>query len=51
MNRARLPKLLCDLHWRDIHVRPPVRFVAMPMQFVMVDTAERHGKFIADFST
>jgi glycosyltransferase involved in cell wall biosynthesis len=27
VNRARLPKLLCDLKWGDVHVRPPGGFV------------------------
>ena len=51
VNRARLPKLLCDLKWGDVHVRPLGGFVAAQMQFLMVGATQRHGELVADLST
>ena len=30
-------------------MNPPVYFVVAVMEFAMMDSAERHGEFIADF--
>src|SRR5258708_4286745 len=51
VDRDRLPKLLCDLKWGDVHVRPPGGFVAAQMQVLMVGATQRHGELVADLST
>src|SRR6516164_397214 len=49
MYRAYVPELLCDWDRRHLHVRPPVRLIAVPVQLPMVLTAERHAELIAHF--
>ena len=50
MYLALLPKLLRDRDRRDLHVRPPVRLVAMPMQLAMMLAAQGDGELVAHFS-
>jgi len=49
MYRADFPKLVRDRDRRHLHVRPPGRFVAVPVQLPMVLAAERHGELVAHF--
>ena len=49
MDRADVPKLLRDRDRRHLHVRPPGRLVAVPVQLPMMLAAERHGELIAHF--
>ena len=48
VHRACLPKLLRDRHGRDLHVYPPVCLVAMPVELLVVLTAEGHRELVAD---
>jgi len=47
---ACFPKLSGNRHWRHLHICPPVCFIAVPMQLLMVLPAERHGKLVAYLS-
>ena len=41
------PQLPCDLQGRDLEIRPPTDFVAVPMQCMVVVTAQWYGELIA----
>jgi hypothetical protein len=45
------PQVLRHLNRRDLNVGPPGGFVAMAMQLLMMVTAKRHSKFVADFAS
>jgi len=51
MGRTHLPKLLGDRKWRYLHVRPPIRLVAMPVKLLMMRATEWHRKLIAYLSS
>jgi hypothetical protein len=50
VNQAGLPKLLGGLDRRNAKIGPPSHFIAVPVQVIVVVTAERHGEFIADLA-
>jgi hypothetical protein len=45
-----VPELLGYRDGHHLHVRPPICFVAIPVQLVMVFATERHREFVADLS-
>jgi hypothetical protein len=45
------PQRTRDGCWIDARSIPPSYFIATPMGFAMMATAERHGKLITDFAT
>jgi hypothetical protein len=47
---ARVPQLFGNRHWLDLHVRPPGLLVAVPMQILVVSTAEWHCEFVANLA-
>jgi hypothetical protein len=48
---ALVPKLFGDLQRLNLHFMPPGHFVTRVMQLLVMITAERHRKLIADFET
>jgi hypothetical protein len=51
VGRASLPQLLGDRYRRDLHVGAPGFFVAVPMQILVMSTAERHRELVADLAS
>jgi hypothetical protein len=51
LKQRKLPEVLCHLDRRDLHIIPPRNFVAMAMQILVMVTAERDGKFVADLAS
>jgi hypothetical protein len=50
-NGRNLPEVLCHFDRRNLHIVPPSNLVAMAMQILVVVTAERDGKFVADLAS
>ena len=50
MYRARSPQLLGYLQRFSLEIGPPTSLVAVPMEIVVVGTAERNGKLVAYFA-
>ena len=48
IDRADVPKLVRNRDRQHLHVRPPGRLIAVPVQLPMVLAAERHGELVAD---
>ena len=48
---ASLPQLFRDRKRGDLHVRPPVCFVAVAVKVVVVRAAERDCKLVTDFAS
>ena len=51
MNRTHLPQFPGNRQRFDLDVAPPRFFVAVPMQFLVMDAAEGDGELIADLAT
>jgi len=45
------PKRERDRHGIEMDSGPPRRLIAVPMQFAMVEAADRNGKLVADLSS
>ena len=45
------PKGERDRHRIDVETAPPCRFVTVPVEFAMVQAANRYGEFVADFAS
>ena len=48
---AFFPQLLGGLHWPNPQIRPPRLLIAKLVELSMMASAQRNGKFVADFKT
>jgi hypothetical protein len=48
---ASCPELCRNAERTDLHICPPIAFISMSMQVLMVFAAKRYRKFVADLSS